>query len=129
MANEKLCDVHGLGDVCMIFENGFQLTLKNVRHVPDLAHNLMSCSALEEEGLEGKWEKGHISMKGLELLHKNGILRDKPAEITFCDECVLGKQHKVHFPTVPTPKPTSSSCILDYVHADVWGPANIETHE
>ncbi|KAK4400787.1 hypothetical protein Sango_1184800 [Sesamum angolense] len=25
------------------------------QYVPDLAHNLISCSALEEEGLEGKW--------------------------------------------------------------------------
>ncbi|KAL0413917.1 UNVERIFIED_CONTAM: hypothetical protein Sradi_1593400 [Sesamum radiatum] len=57
MENEKLCDVYGLGGV-YTFENGFQLTLKNVRHVPDLAHNLMSCSAVEEEGLEGKWGKG-----------------------------------------------------------------------
>ncbi|KAL0458466.1 UNVERIFIED_CONTAM: Retrovirus-related Pol polyprotein from transposon TNT 1-94 [Sesamum latifolium] len=71
MANEKLCDVKGLGDVCMTFENGFKLILKNVRHVPELAHNLISCSALEEEGLEGRW---------------------------------------------------------DYVHADVWGSANVDTH-
>ncbi|KAK4383933.1 Retrovirus-related Pol polyprotein from transposon TNT 1-94 [Sesamum angolense] len=84
MANEKLCAVHGLGDVCMIFENGFKLTLKNVRHVPDLAQKLISCSALEEEGLEGKWvhqnvsdlwhkRLGHISSKGLDLLHNHGI--------------------------------------------------------
>ncbi|KAL0303563.1 UNVERIFIED_CONTAM: Retrovirus-related Pol polyprotein from transposon TNT 1-94 [Sesamum radiatum] len=124
MANEKRCDVKGLGDVCIVFENGFKLTLKNVRHVPNLAHNLISCSALEVEGLEGRWGKGvrkiskgsltvfkaeqkrnlymctvkydsftasvtktaksnlwqkrlgHISMKGLELLHKNGILSE-----------------------------------------------------
>ncbi|KAK4409817.1 hypothetical protein Sango_0054700 [Sesamum angolense] len=50
MANEKLCDVKGFGDVCLIFESGFKLTLKNVRHVPDLCHNLISCAALEEEG-------------------------------------------------------------------------------
>ncbi|KAL0298359.1 UNVERIFIED_CONTAM: Retrovirus-related Pol polyprotein from transposon TNT 1-94 [Sesamum radiatum] len=176
MANAKICDVYGHGDVCLIFENGFKLTLKNVRHVPDLAHNLISCSALEEEGLEGKWGKGvmkimkgsltvfkadrkrnlyicsvkyechtafvsktttsdlwhkrlgHISMKGLDFLHKNGILKEKPVEFDFCDECVLGKQRKVHFPSSPSPKPTSSVCILDYVHADVWGPSNIETH-
>ncbi|KAL0454352.1 UNVERIFIED_CONTAM: hypothetical protein Slati_0774400 [Sesamum latifolium] len=30
MANEKLCDVHGYGDVCLSFENGFKLNLKNV---------------------------------------------------------------------------------------------------
>ncbi|KAL0366231.1 UNVERIFIED_CONTAM: hypothetical protein Sradi_3513200 [Sesamum radiatum] len=49
MANEKLCEVHGYGDVCLIFENGFKMTLKDVRYVPDLCHNLMSCAALEEE--------------------------------------------------------------------------------
>ncbi|KAL0440395.1 UNVERIFIED_CONTAM: hypothetical protein Slati_2522500 [Sesamum latifolium] len=65
MANEKRCEVLGVGDVCMIFENGFKLTLTNVKHVPDLAHNLMSCSALEEEGLEGRWGKGIMKiMKG-----------------------------------------------------------------
>ncbi|KAL0385669.1 UNVERIFIED_CONTAM: Retrovirus-related Pol polyprotein from transposon TNT 1-94 [Sesamum radiatum] len=65
MANEKRCDVLGVGDVCMIFENGFKFTLKNVKHVPDLAHNLISCSALEEEGLEGRWGKGIMKiMKG-----------------------------------------------------------------
>ncbi|KAL0458873.1 UNVERIFIED_CONTAM: Retrovirus-related Pol polyprotein from transposon TNT 1-94 [Sesamum latifolium] len=148
MANEKRCDVLGVGDVCMIFENGFKFTLKNVKHVPDLAHNLMSCSALEEEGLEGRWGKGimkgslnvftaerkknlyicsvtydiivasvthmntsdlwhkrlgHISSKGLELLHKHGVLNDKINDLSFCDDCILGKHHKVHFPH-PSPK-------------------------
>ncbi|KAL0439031.1 UNVERIFIED_CONTAM: Retrovirus-related Pol polyprotein from transposon TNT 1-94 [Sesamum latifolium] len=176
MANEKLCDLHGLGDVCMIFENGFKLTLKNIRHVPDLAHNLISCSALEEEGLEGKWGKGimkimkgsltvfkaerrrnlyvcsvnydlfaapvlhtnnsdlwhkrlgHISIKGLELLHKKGILKEKCENLSFCDDCILGKHHKVQFPSSSSQKSTSSSCTLDYIHADVWGPANVPTH-
>ncbi|KAL0449089.1 UNVERIFIED_CONTAM: Retrovirus-related Pol polyprotein from transposon TNT 1-94 [Sesamum latifolium] len=142
MANEKRCDVLGVGDVCMIFENGFKFTLKNVKHVPDLARNLMSCSALEEEGLEGRWRKGimkimkgslnvfkaerkknlyicsvtydiiaasvthmntsdlwhkrlgHISSKGLELLHKHGVLNDKINDLSFCDDCILGKHHK-----------------------------------
>ncbi|KAL0294665.1 UNVERIFIED_CONTAM: hypothetical protein Sangu_2517400 [Sesamum angustifolium] len=65
LANEKICDVHGLGDACLIFDNDFKLILKNVRYVPDLAHNLISCSALEEEGLEGKWGNGIMKiMKG-----------------------------------------------------------------
>ncbi|KAL0366108.1 UNVERIFIED_CONTAM: Retrovirus-related Pol polyprotein from transposon TNT 1-94 [Sesamum radiatum] len=145
MANEKLCGIKGLGDVCVTFDNGYTLTLKNVRHVPDLCHNLMSCSALEEEGLEGRWGRGvmkimkgalnvfkaerkrnlymcsvkydcftasvsvddkaslwhrrlgHISLKGLDLLHKNGLLPDKFKDLNFCDDCVLGKQHKFWF--------------------------------
>ncbi|KAL0290188.1 UNVERIFIED_CONTAM: Retrovirus-related Pol polyprotein from transposon TNT 1-94 [Sesamum angustifolium] len=130
MANEKLCAVHGLSDVCMIFENGFKLTLKNVRHVPDWL-KLISCSALEEEELEGKWGKGdmkilkgsltvfkaerkrnlyvcsvdydfhaasvvhpnvsdlwhkrlgHISSKGLDLLHNHGILKEKLDKLSY----------------------------------------------
>ncbi|KAL0411599.1 UNVERIFIED_CONTAM: Retrovirus-related Pol polyprotein from transposon TNT 1-94 [Sesamum latifolium] len=136
----------------------------------------MSCAALEEDGLEGRWRKGimkimkgsltafkaekrrnlyfcyakyallaasavhskvsdlwhkrlgHMSSKGLELLHKQGMLKEKYDDMGFCDDCILGKHHKVQFPSSSSQKPSSSSCILDYVHADVWGPANIPTH-
>ncbi|KAL0345394.1 UNVERIFIED_CONTAM: Retrovirus-related Pol polyprotein from transposon TNT 1-94 [Sesamum radiatum] len=71
---------------------------------------------------------GHISLKGLDLLHKNGLLPDKFKDLNFCDDCVLGKQHKVHFPASPYPNSPTSNDILDYVHADVWGPSNVETH-
>ncbi|KAK4410235.1 Retrovirus-related Pol polyprotein from transposon TNT 1-94 [Sesamum angolense] len=150
MANQKRCEIQGLGDVCLTFSDGYKLTLTNVRYVPDLNHNLISCAALEEEGLEGRWGKGimkimkgsltvfkavrkrnllgHISQKGLELLQKEGVLSDKIEKLKFCDECVMGKQHKVQFPASQNPNPVSSSCILDYVHADVWGPSNIPTH-
>ncbi|KAL0359383.1 UNVERIFIED_CONTAM: Retrovirus-related Pol polyprotein from transposon TNT 1-94 [Sesamum angustifolium] len=176
MANQKRCDIQGLGDVCLTFSDGYKLTLRNVRYVPDLNHNLMSCAALEEEGLEGRWGKGimkimkgsltvfkadrrrnlyvctvdydilaasvtdfdktslwhkrlgHISQKGLELLQKEGVLIDKIEKLKFCDECVMGKQHKVQFPASQNPNPVSSSSILDYVHADVWGPSNVSTH-
>ncbi|KAL2237106.1 UNVERIFIED_CONTAM: Retrovirus-related Pol polyprotein from transposon TNT 1-94 [Sesamum indicum] len=175
MANEKKCEIKGLGDIALCFE-GYKMILKNVRYVPDLSHNLISCAALEEDGLEGRWGKGimkimkgslvvfkaerkrnlyictaaydnfaasvsenykttlwhkrlgHISMKGLDFLRKDGILNDKLDKLDFCDECVLGKHHKVHFPMSPSPNPSMSTCILDYVHADVWGPSNVPTH-
>lgn len=58
MANEKLCHVAGLGDVSLNFYFGYVLTLKNVRHVHDLCHNLISCAALEDDCLHGKWGNG-----------------------------------------------------------------------
>ncbi|KAL0322223.1 UNVERIFIED_CONTAM: Retrovirus-related Pol polyprotein from transposon TNT 1-94 [Sesamum calycinum] len=65
MANKKRCEIQGLGDVCLTFKDGYKLTLKNVRYVPDLNHNLMSCAALEEEDLEGRWGKDIMKiMKG-----------------------------------------------------------------
>ena len=35
----------------------------------------------------------------------------------------MGKQHRVHVPVSPSPNPAMSSCILDYIHVDVWGPS------
>ncbi|KAL0404019.1 UNVERIFIED_CONTAM: Retrovirus-related Pol polyprotein from transposon TNT 1-94 [Sesamum radiatum] len=81
MANEKLSEVHGYGDVCLFFENGFKITLKNVRYVSDLCHNLMSCAALEEEGLEGRWGKGIMKiMKGSLTVFK----AEKRRNLYFC---------------------------------------------
>ncbi|KAL2252662.1 UNVERIFIED_CONTAM: Retrovirus-related Pol polyprotein from transposon TNT 1-94 [Sesamum indicum] len=174
MANEKKCEIMGLGDIPLCFD-GYQMILKNVRFVPDLSHNLISCAALEESGLEGRWGKGlmkimkgslvvfkaerkrnlyictasynfaasvsncdfttlwhkrlgHITQKGLDFLKRDGILNDRIDKIDFCDECVMGKQHRVQFPTSPSPNPSMSPCVLDYVHADVWGPSNTPTH-
>ncbi|KAK4395153.1 hypothetical protein Sango_1669600 [Sesamum angolense] len=133
MANEKLCDVKGFGDVCLTFESGFKLTLKNVRHVPDLCHNLISCAALEEEGLEGRWGKGIMKiMKGSLTVFK----AEKRRNLYVCHvkydllaASVLNKNDsnlwhkrkntKVHFPSSSSPNPVSSSCVLDYVHADL----------
>ena len=58
MENSKNCNVLGIGDVCLRFSSGSVFTLKNVRHVPDLRYNLLSCASLKNDGLEGKWGKG-----------------------------------------------------------------------
>ncbi|KAL2241729.1 UNVERIFIED_CONTAM: Retrovirus-related Pol polyprotein from transposon TNT 1-94 [Sesamum indicum] len=143
MANEKKCEIEGLGDISMCFKDGYKMTLKNMRYIPDLSHNLISCAALEEDGLEGRWGKGLMKImkgslvvfkaetqaqKGLDFLKKDGILNTNIEKLDFCDDCILGKHHKVHFPASPSPNPSMSTCILDYVHADVWGPSNVPTH-
>ncbi|KAK4411889.1 Retrovirus-related Pol polyprotein from transposon TNT 1-94 [Sesamum angolense] len=147
MANQKRCDIQGLGDICLTFSDGYKLTLRNVRYVPDLNHNLMSCAALEEEGLEGRWGKGIMKiMKGSLNVFKAERRRNLyvctvdydilAASVTDFDKTslwikgwdTLVKKHKVQFPASQNPNPLSSSCILDYVHADVWGPSNISTH-
>ncbi|KAL2243754.1 UNVERIFIED_CONTAM: hypothetical protein Sindi_0493400 [Sesamum indicum] len=59
MANENRSEIMDFGDIALNFKDGYKLILKNVRYVPDLSHNLISCAALEEEVLEGRWGKQH----------------------------------------------------------------------
>ena len=54
-ANDKKCKILSIGTVLLKFENGFLLTLNNVRYVSDLSYNLRTCCCLESEGFEGKW--------------------------------------------------------------------------
>ncbi|VFQ69548.1 unnamed protein product [Cuscuta campestris] len=57
--------------MCLKFDFGSIVNLKNVRHVPDLSYNLLSCASLENEGLEGKWGKGVMKiMKGSIVVFK-----------------------------------------------------------
>lgn len=65
---------------------------------------------------------GHISLKGLKELSKQGLLGgDKIEDLVFCEDCVLGKSTRTSFKSlVHTSKGT-----LDYIHSDLWGP----THE
>ena len=177
LANEKKCDVLGIGDICLKFASGYVFTLKNVRHVPDLCHNLLSCAALEDEGLEGKWRNGvmkilrnslvlfkaekkynlyvcraepildcvnaiiddksvlwhnwlgHISNKGLDVLHRNGHFgNDCVSSVPLCESCVLDKQRKVKFPVSSYPNLSMCTDMLECVHADIWGPFSVPTH-
>ncbi|CAJ2642413.1 unnamed protein product [Trifolium pratense] len=68
---------------------------------------------------------GHVSERGLVELAKQGLLgKEKLNKLDFCDNCTLGKQHKVKF-GVGVHKSTRP---FEYVHSDLWGPASVSTH-
>ncbi|KAL0322887.1 UNVERIFIED_CONTAM: hypothetical protein Sangu_1908000 [Sesamum angustifolium] len=52
--------------ICDFFENGFKLSLKNVRHVPDLAHNLILYCPSRKRGLKenGGRESPSVPLSG-----------------------------------------------------------------
>ena len=61
---------------------------------------------------------GHMSMRGLQELGKQGLLDFKLiCSLNFCESCVLGKAHKLKF----TKATHTSKSILEYVHSDLWG--------
>jgi hypothetical protein len=63
---------------------------------------------------------GHMSQLGLAELSKRGLLKGyNNNELEFCEYCVFGKHKQVKFNT----SIHTTEGILDYVHADLWGPS------
>jgi hypothetical protein len=64
--------------------------------------------------------QGHMSEKGMKILHKRNLLPDlKQIYLDFCEHCVYGKQKRVRFLRVGKEKKNER---LELVHTDVWGP-------
>ena len=65
---------------------------------------------------------GHLSVDGIKWLANglaHGIELEKGKELTFCDACVHGKQHRESFPKEGA---THATEVLEIVHTDVCGP-------
>ena len=72
------------------------------------------------------WHKrlGHISEKGLYYLNKSNVFgHDIVSKLEFCENCVLGKQHRLSFKL----SSHRSKSVLEYVHSDLWRPAKVQT--
>ena len=82
-------------------------------------------AAAESRGDPNLWHQrlGHMSAKGLRVMHSNGKLSDlKSIDLDMCESCVFGKQKRVSFKKAGrTPKTTK----LELVHTDVWGPVPV----
>ncbi|CAL2226790.1 unnamed protein product [Prunus armeniaca] len=118
MGDDSLCLVKGISTVRIRMFDGMIRVLGNVRYVPRLRKNLISLGTLDEAGYGYESKKGrlrvakgslvvmrgdlqpnkmlgHISQKGLQELHKQGLLEGvSSCKLDFCEYCVLGKQRK-----------------------------------
>ncbi|RYA47095.1 hypothetical protein DD606_23800, partial [Enterobacter cloacae complex sp. GF14B] len=50
LGNGQTCEILGVGDVQLKFQNGSSFTLKNVRHVPAITKSLISTGLLDDAG-------------------------------------------------------------------------------
>ncbi|RVW62633.1 Retrovirus-related Pol polyprotein from transposon TNT 1-94 [Vitis vinifera] len=123
MGNDGSAKAIGMGDVCLETSNGTMLTLKNVKHIPDIRMNLISIGKLDDEGFcntfrDSQWKLtrvdddstfelwhnrlGHMSEKGLMILAKKNLLSGmKKGSLKRCAHCLAGKAdpelHSKHF--------------------------------
>src|SRR5438270_4057203 len=78
----------------------------------------------EKEGTTRLWHMrlGHISKRGLQLLHKKDVLSGiKSCKLDLCEFCIHGRQRRVSFST----SEHRSNGLLDLIHTDVWGPSPV----
>ncbi|KAH9669014.1 hypothetical protein KPL70_021617 [Citrus sinensis] len=81
-------------------------------------------SAVSEEDRTKLWHLrlGHMSIKGLQELSKQGLLGgDRIQQLEFCENCIFGKSHRSKF----NKGEHMSKQVLDYAHIDLWGPAQV----
>nr|AAT01387.1 putative polyprotein [Oryza sativa Japonica Group]AAT44170.1 putative polyprotein [Oryza sativa Japonica Group] len=174
MGDDNPREIVGIGSVQIKTHDGMTRTLKDVRHIPRMARNLISLSTLDAEGykysgsggvvkvskgslvymigdmnsanlyvLRGStlhgyvtaavvskdepsktnmWHMrlGHMSELGMaELMKRNLLDGCTQGNMKFCEHCVFGKHKRVKFNT----SVHRTKGILDYVHADLWGPS------
>jgi hypothetical protein len=68
---------------------------------------------------------GHMSEKGMQILHKINLLPYfKQIDLDFCEHCVYGKQKRVIFLRVGKEKKSER---LEFVHRNVWGPTHVSS--
>ena len=63
MGNKGISNIVGIGDVKIKTNLGYELLLKDVRHVADLRLNLLSIGRLDDEGFESRFGGGRWKLK------------------------------------------------------------------
>ena len=84
-------------------------------------------STQSDENITKLWHMrlGHMSEQGMKELSKKGLLDGmNSSNLEFCEHCLYGKHVRFSF-SVGQHKSTG---ILDYIHADIWGPSTTPSH-
>ncbi|WJX42094.1 hypothetical protein P8452_29365 [Trifolium repens] len=137
LGNNKACKVQGyctriergvmrISHGALVIAKGSKINGLYILDGSTVISNALAVS-VETEDITKLWHLrlGHVSERGLVELAKQGLLgKEKLNKLDFCDNCTLGKQHKVKF-GVGVHK---SSRPFEYVHSDLWGPASVSTH-
>ncbi|GKB75211.1 copia LTR rider [Tanacetum coccineum] len=121
LGDNRACAIMGIGKVRVQMKDGSSFVLENVRYIPELKRNLISLGTLDREGYTVKLQNGRVKVIKGSLMVLSGTMKgncvyslDSWAE---SGEASVGIQDK-------------ESCtegVIDYVHADLWGPSRVES--
>ncbi|CAL2246164.1 unnamed protein product [Prunus armeniaca] len=135
LGNDTVAQVHGTGEVEWKMTSGKALTLKDVRHVPDVRRNLISGSSLVKQGYKIVMESnkivitrnnvfigkgyhgwlGHVSLSKIKRLMDLKQIPKSNVDLKHkCEVCVQAKQTRNSFKPVER-----NTLILELIHSDM----------
>ena len=92
---------------------------------PDNTDYYISVASIEIGVVLWHHRLGHMSEKGMQILHSRKLLPYlKHVSLEFCENCVYAKQKRVSFLRVGKQKKSEK---LELVHTDVWGAAQVQS--
>jgi ribosomal protein S4E len=72
MGDDNPCEIVGIGSVQIKTHDGMTRTLKDVRHIPGMARNLISLSTLDAEGYKYSGSGGVVKVSKGSLVYMIG---------------------------------------------------------
>ena len=133
---EKGCEFKGSNGLLQVLK-GCTMFMKGVRHKSLYilqakaktltAYTVESSSVVSSDGIiedTRLWHSrlGHLGQKGMEILKKRNCFgKSQVKELGFCEDCVIGKTHKIIFSQAKHVTKDK----LDYIHSDLWGSPNV----
>nr|GEV71606.1 hypothetical protein [Tanacetum cinerariifolium] len=117
MMQIRECKIRGISKVRIQLRDGLSFVLHNVRYIPELKRNLISLGTLEKEGFTVNLQSGKVKVINGFRVFLSGIRRDNyvysldgnamagagkagavwQEKLDFCENCVMGKSHRVSF--------------------------------
>ena len=119
LGNDYVCEIMGVGDMHLKFQQGSTFTLENVQHVPKLTKSLISSGQMDDGGYTSTlymlhvstvkdhvicvieqpsvslWHRrlGHMSQTAMKELSRSGYLPGfNFSDFSVCEHCLYGKQ-------------------------------------
>ena len=133
---EKGCEFKGSNGLlkvvkgCIVFMKGvrhkslyiLQAKAKTLTAYTGESSSVVSSDKMIEDTRLWHSRLGDLGQKGMEILKKKNCFgKSQVKELGFCEDCVIGKTHKISFSQAKHVTKDK----LDYIHSDLWGSPNV----
>ncbi|GJS24484.1 retrovirus-related pol polyprotein from transposon TNT 1-94 [Tanacetum coccineum] len=127
LGDNRECKIRGIGKVRVQLRDGSSFVLNNVSQAKQGVNGFQGCFYLVKErdncvySLDGHAMAGELNAS---VKEKDSLAQESLGKLDFCENCVLGKSHRVRF---GVGRHTYQGAMVDYVHSDYGVRSQVES--